>query len=443
MMYLASLDETNQYYIRLAMPGYDVSSLVDSVLLYGSLALVGVMGISVISDYFLTKKALLPLREQADKLSSIVGGPSSDKKDDELDDISKDINEADTLIKDKISTLTSEKEKLSFILDSMNQGLLVCDADLKISLINKAAKVFFGTEQIDEGSSWVKVTIDPKINEAGEKAASQETEEEIKISKDGRYYLINIYSLHQPWLAKEKRHGVGLTITDITSEYTLAQSKRDFFANASHELKSPLTCIIGNAELIKEGVVSSKEEVDSSLNEILSESKRMNEIIIQMLQLSELENKIQEPKENVSFKLITTKLFNDLQNEATKKKVELKLTGEDFSFLMAPSDASSLLGNLLENAIRYNKEGGIVKVEIAASLREITVEDNGIGIPKEDLGRIFERFYRVDKAKSKKLGGTGLGLAIVKHITLNYGIAIKVDSKLGEGSRFTLRFPVD
>ena len=214
--------------------------------------------------------------------------------------------------------------------------------------------------------------------------------------------------------------------------------KKEFFANASHELKSPLTSIIGYQELIKEGIIKDNNEIKNISEKTLKESIRMKNIVLDMLELSKLESKEVKEIERLNLKEIIEDIISS--NEVLIKQKNIKITAnlKDFYINSSFEDIQKLLSNIISNAINYNNING----EMVLILKDnsFICKDTGIGIKKEDLPRIFERFYRVDKSRSKENSGTGLGLAIVKHICLNYHYKIKVDSKFGLGTTFTIIF---
>ena len=214
--------------------------------------------------------------------------------------------------------------------------------------------------------------------------------------------------------------------------------KREFFANASHELKSPLTSIIGYQQLIQQGILTTNEEIQDATLRTIKEAQRMNKLIIEMLDLSRLENNVQTILEDVNVSKIINDCIQELQQSIEKKKIQLITKLDDVTLVASQSDLYKLIKNILDNSIVYNNENG--KIEINLSKNELIISDTGIGISKEDLDHIFERFYRVDKARSKESSGTGLGLSIVKHICLLYGYKIDVDSKLGKGTKITILF---
>ena len=218
--------------------------------------------------------------------------------------------------------------------------------------------------------------------------------------------------------------------------------RQQFSANVSHELKTPLTSISGFAEILKNGGTDEKTTIDFATT-IFNESQRMISLVNDIIKLSKLDEKsICDQKEEISLKKMTEEIFNILSNAAKRKNISLQLSGDDGNILGVSSVIYEMVYNLVDNAIKYNKENGIVKVLISTSAKEvlISVSDNGIGIPKGETERIFERFYRVDKSRSKESGGTGLGLSIVKHGAKYHNAKVSVVSKEGEGSTFTIIF---
>ena len=194
--------------------------------------------------------------------------------------------------------------------------------------------------------------------------------------------------------------------------------------------------------MIEQGFLETKEEVKEALEKIRQEGKRMNDIISEMLDLSRLESESKSEEYKVlSLQEALEHNINLLLTSANEKNIEIRIEGENFSVYLIKEDLDILLKNLLENAIRYNKQNGKVLISLVKEKHLLSIQDTGIGIPEESLSRIFERFYRVDKSRSRKLGGTGLGLSIVKHICTNERIQIHVASKLDEGTTFTLTFP--
>lgn len=440
MMYIASKDKTNTYYIRVAIPLGSINEILKITILTSTITLIIVLCLSVIIDIFIIDKSLRPLKEDTKRLAHIINSDFiENNEDDDLESISYQIDKTRDLINDKIKFLTLEKEKFNFILNKMNQGLLILDNNKNIQLFNDKIPLIF-SNQIKENDKLTSLTILPEIQEAYKNAINhQNSKFDIQISN--KYYLINVDYLKEEWLANSSNDGVMMTFVDMTEKKNLENAKRDFFSNASHELKSPLTTILGYTEMIKNGFFTSEEDIKEAEDKIIFESNRMNEIVKEMLDLSRLESEDSNKTiENLSISSNIKSSLSLFEKELKDKNITINLENEDFNVTMDKEDLNLLLKNLLENAIRYNKENGSINIKINKSLKELSISDTGIGIPKNDLNRIFERFYRVDKARSRKLGGTGLGLSIVKHICLNYSIKIKVDSILDVGSTFTLDF---
>lgn len=224
-----------------------------------------------------------------------------------------------------------------------------------------------------------------------------------------------------------------------------AQMRQEFTANVSHELKTPLAAISGYAELIENGMAPSESETKRFAGEIHSNANRLLTLINDIIRLSQLDaDSGEEEKEPVNLKEIAETCVNMLQMNAEKHRVSLTFEGESVLILSTRQMTEELVYNLCDNAIRYNKEGGSVHVMVkdGAGKAVLTVKDTGIGIPKEHQDRIFERFYRVDKSRSKSMGGTGLGLAIVKHILPKAEADLSLESREGVGTRITVTFPV-
>ncbi len=192
--------------------------------------------------------------------------------------------------------------------------------------------------------------------------------------------------------------------------------------------------------MIKNGFLTSKDEINDALDRILFESKRMNEIVIEMLELSRLETSNVSSKETLSIRNTALNILNIFKQNIESKGIEVILSNDDFNTLISSEDLYSLIKNVLENAIRYNKDNGKIYINIDSSKKQLSIKDTGIGIDDKYKDRIFERFFRIDKARSRKLGGTGLGLSIVKYICINNSIKIELDSKKGEYTAFTFTF---
>ena len=222
----------------------------------------------------------------------------------------------------------------------------------------------------------------------------------------------------------------------------VANMRKEFSANVSHELKTPLTSISGYAEIMKDGLVR-PEDMKTFSERIYNEASRLITLVEDIMKLSKLdEGAVELEKEEVDFYMLTREICSRLAPQAEKRHVRVEVTGEPVHYLGVRQVLDEMLYNMIENAIKYNKEGGLVSVWVGNTLQgiKIIVRDTGIGIPKEEQKRIFERFYRVDKSHSKATGGTGLGLSIVKHGALMHGAKIHVESEVNKGTKMELIF---
>lgn len=437
MIFLACKLDHFFIYLRVAMPIKSINYIMNQFILYSTIMMVGVLVIALVLDYLFINHELKPLREESMKLARIVSSDNVES-DNEIESISESITKTEILIQEKVDDLIDEKEKLNYIINTMNQGIIILDAKENILLINYFAKTLFHSSKCDTLTS---LTISPEIHDVYT-ASLNDKENSIIMKHNDRTFLISSHPIKDVWV-KENEKGAALLLVDITEEQRLESAKKDFFANASHELKSPLTSILGYTQMIKEGFLTEKADVDDALSKIQSEGKRMNEIIIGMLELSRLESEVKNKSDEVtSLNEVIQEELVQFDTEITKKNIKIVISGDNFLVNISKEDVSSLVKNLIENAIRYNRDNGTVYISLDKEHNTLTIKDTGIGIAKEDQDRIFERFYRVDKARSRKLGGTGLGLSIVKHVCNNDGIQIKVESEIGKGSSFILTFPV-
>ena len=320
----------------------------------------------------------------------------------------------------------------------MNQGLVLLNDEGKIELINKYSLSLFNFEQdyiLDK--NYMYLFRDMLIQEKIENCIKNNKEEQLIFDLDGRKFLLYINNLKTSWSNASNSH-VALLMVDVTLQENMNSLKREFFANASHELKSPLTSIIGYQQLINQGILTSNEEIQDATLRTIKEAQRMNKLIIEMLDLSRLENNVQTILEDVNVSKIINDCLQELKPSIEKKNIQVIAKLDDVNLVASQSDLYKLIKNIIDNSIVYNNENG--KIFISLNKNELTIKDTGVGISKEDLEHIFERFYRVDKARSKESSGTGLGLSIVKHICLLYGYKINVDSSIGKGTKITISF---
>jgi two-component system phosphate regulon sensor histidine kinase PhoR len=349
---------------------------------------------------------------------------------------------------DKITLeLNHSNSSLKAILKSIPCAVVAVDRDKKIVMFNDMARDFFAIPKDAEGKYFIErvryVSMEKMIDRALSTKKNVEEERPIVSLDDESIYKINA----APIKIQNKVSGAVLLAQDITDIRHLEMMRRDFAANVSHELKTPLTVINGFIETIKTEQQLDKKTRDKFLDIISMETDRLSRLIEDILTLSEIETGVLSHVENVNVDECIGKSVELLRKKAEKKDITLEKN------LLCPKvtvqgngdRVTQMAINLIDNAIKYTPEGGRVTVSTSKSGENcmIIVEDNGIGISMEDQRRLFERFYRADKSRSRELGGTGLGLSIVKHIVSSMNGRVLVKSAPGRGSVFTVIFPID
>lgn len=330
-------------------------------------------------------------------------------------------------------------------LGGMREGLVVVDRDLRVVASNPAAYELFSTaENTLQSQRLTELTRDTAIYGAFTEALQGEERSGIKIEthgRDGKIFDLRVV----PLIASDKREVQGAIgiFFDITKLERLEHVRQEFLSNVSHELRTPLTAILAFVETLEENSIPADDR-QRFLSIIRRNANRMHGLIDDILELSAIEaGNIQVIPEEVALQHIVNDVITSLNGGAAQNRVTLenKVHG-DVRVIADPRRLEQMLTNLIDNAIKFNREGGRVTVRYENGNRDrIFVEDTGEGIPAQHLQRLFERFYRVDRARSRDLGGTGLGLAIVKHLARAHGGEIAVESKLGEGSRFVIELP--
>lgn len=319
------------------------------------------------------------------------------------------------------------------MIDSITGGILVFDGNSRIYTASEDAKGYLDLPDNAIGMHKSEAIHDEELQRCislAEKGESSLTE----YTAHG----ITLRVLVDPVIFSNQIVGTMLLLLDMGEQLTLQKLKREFTANVSHELKTPLTSISGYAEMIAEGIAD-PSDVPEFASRIQKESARLLALISDIIRLSSLDEGVADENEEVDIAEIADECRDVLLKSANDHGVELSLSTEEMIVMGSRSLLSELIYNLMDNAIRYNREGGSVFVTVKG--RTLTVSDTGIGIPEEHIPHIFERFYRVDKSRSKQTGGTGLGLAIVKHIAERHGASISIESKEGKGTSISVVFP--
>ncbi len=366
---------------------------------------------------------------------------------DEIGDLAQALNAMSEEIKDKIGNLNSESAKLDLVLSSMFEGVIVTDADEKIILMNPSLRKIFLIDTDPQGKKPLEVIRNTAVDDMVEKiiqGKQQLTTEEIVISiPEEKILKVN----GVPIMSNNRLEGAILVFHDITELRRLERVRQDFVANVSHELRTPISSIKGYAETLLEGALKDKVNAREFVDIIYQDANRLAALINDLLDLS----KIESGKLKMSFTVLDPgvlikKGLTVIENQAKAKSITLKTDIPlDLPEIQADETRfSQVMINLLDNAIKYSSEGAqvIISAKVADSYLQIDISDTGMGISEDDLPRIFERFYRVDKARSRELGGTGLGLSIVKHIVSAHGGQVWVKSELGRGSTFSFTIPL-
>lgn len=365
----------------------------------------------------------------------------------ELGEFAKNYNEMIKSLYNTFDELEYKNLQLRSILKSISNGILAIDIEGNILLINDEAKKMINCpkEVMVEGRN-ISFAIRNNLilKQIMMFMGSKVNEKTIINMEDGRFLRIK---LDPVYLQNNKSIVIGsiVNIEDISERVRAENMRKDFVANVSHELKTPLTSISGFAETLKLNENIDKETRNRFLTIIDGEANRLRRLIEDILTLSFIENDKKEEKEAINLYSVYRRVEDMLMISARTKNISLNCNADETIKIAANADyVKQIILNLVDNAIKYTPENGNVNVKIFADKDDavIKVSDTGMGIPKEDQARIFERFYRVDKARSREIGGTGLGLAITKHIAMNLGGTISVESELEKGSTFTVRIPI-
>ena len=337
----------------------------------------------------------------------------------------------------QVRELKRKTDEFAQITGSLREGLVLLDERGYVLSINPAAQRLFGVDAGCVGQDFLVVDRSRELDSAIA-AAMSEGHSELRAERAGRIWQFDISRIDT---AGEQR-GAALLAFDITEHENAEQSRREFTANVSHELKTPLQGIIGSAELLESGMVK-QEDVPRFVGHIRAEAQRLVTLIGDIIRLSQLDEGDEMPRESVDLLSVAKEAAQDLQGAAEARNVTISVEGKSVQINGVRRLLYETIYNLCDNAVKYNREGGSVRVQVdeADGKASIRVADTGIGIAPEHQSRIFERFYRVDKSHSKASGGTGLGLSIVKHAVAYHHGEITLESEVGKGTAITVSFP--
>lgn len=391
--------------------------------------------LSVLIANSLTKKIIQPINRLR------IDRPLENDIYEELSPFLQKIHLQNRKIKEQFEKMRHQQVELEAITSNMSEGIIVVDGQLRILSINNAAKkLMCALNQNFIDKSIIALNREQMfIKKIAQAIEGKKTEYRMKNNDEKHLQIFN-----NPVQIDGKIRGCVILIVDISEKYEVEQSRREFTANVSHELKTPLTSISGYAELISNGMAK-PEDIKSFAQKIQNESARLLELVNDIIKLSKLdEGAIMKLKfEKVNIKNLLLNVENRMRVYAHKKNIKMHIKSDDINVLCVSYMLEEAIENLCSNAIKYNKDGGNVWIDTKEYSNKICIEvkDDGIGIAENDKKHIFERFYRADKSHSKTIEGTGLGLAIVRHALQIHGGSVDVHSKEGEGSIFIMILP--
>ena len=438
---VTSLNDDQNVILRVAVWSAEINDYIFTTLPFLITALVISALVAGLFSKGLSNNITKRITGISDSLKSVNEGNylplPAEAADREFQDILLEINELNSKTVSHIQSEENQREKLNAVLDNISQGIIALSASQKIAFVNGSALRLFG-----KTASCISDDLEELIPDRGllESIIRATTPEGYRFEYTmGHQILMVEVIVPQGKLLKDELEHI-IILSDITSEKELAKQKEEFFANASHELKTPLTAMLGLSELALSKTTD--ETVHKHLERIHKESLRLSELISDMLKLSKLET-LQEDitKTPVKIQDIAAEVLSELSESIRKKGITASVTGQ-VTVMADEKRMYELLQNLCSNAVSYNKEGGFLSVilEETETHARIRVKDTGIGISEENIPHLCERFYRVDKSRSKKTGGTGLGLAIVKHICALYKAEISIESQVGIGTEVWISF---
>jgi len=413
-------------------------------------ALLLVFLLSIAFSFVISFTVSSRLEELAKIARAVAQGDFSKKpyiySKDEIGDLAMALSYMSDEIKNKIDIIRKETAKLDVILSSMFEGIMVVDAKGYIVMMNPSLRKMFLVDSDPEGKTPIEVVRNPQIQDVMDKIIKEKCRffsKEINITyPEEKVLKINAVEI----IKKDILEGGVLVFHDITELRRLERIRQDFVANVSHELRTPVSNIKGYAETLLEGAMDDKENAKEFMGIIYQEASRLSNLIDDLLDLSKIESgRVKMEFIPLDIAPVLKRTFGVLEKTIKEKNLSVSINiPEGLPQVLADEKRlNQVFLNLLDNAVKYTNEGGAINVVAFESGRfvQIDITDTGIGIPEIDLPRIFERFYRVDKARSRELGGTGLGLSIVKHIVLSHGGQVWVKSRPGQGSTFSFTIP--
>ena len=392
-----------------------------------------VVGLSVLTAKYTAKRLVQPLN-QLD-----LDAPLENPAYEEISPLLRRIDHQQKELGHQEQLLLQRKGEFDTIISKIREGMILLDKNGQIISMNPAAQSLLQTDESSIGKEILELVRNIQLHQLIEEGVAGRKGETI-FNVDQTTYKV----LARPVISEDQLTGMVLLFFDVTDQWQAEQMRREFTANVSHELKTPLHIISGYSEMLRNQLVS-EDDVQVFAQKIYTESQRMVQLVEDIIHLSLLDESPQIAMEDLDLHQLAQESLESLSGKASQKQIALHLKGEEAQIQGNRALLSSVIYNLCDNAITYNQSKGDVFVTINKTDQKVVLEvkDTGIGIPKDEGDRIFERFYRVDKSRSKKVGGTGLGLSIVKHALKCHGASIQVDSQIGKGTRMIVTFPVE
>lgn len=393
--------------------------------------------LAILLSVFLAKRASRNLVKPLNNLD--LNDPLSNDVYEELSPLLRHMAQQNKQIALQMDELSRSQNEFNAITSNMSEGLIVLNKDGVVVSLNTAARKIFEAEEDSIGKDFLTIDRTPEISRAIKETLSGK-KQELEYEKNGRNYDLCINQI----VEKDEVIGVLLLAIDNTEKIRAEQNRREFTANVSHELKTPLQSIIGSADLIESGLVK-PEDMPRFIGHIKTDAARLVSLVSDIIRLSQLDENTEMNWENVDALSVAKEALEMVGPIAESRNISLTIKGEPAPLTSVHKLLYDIIYNLCDNAVKYNKEGGFVKVNVktAGDKVQVAVSDNGVGIAPADQSRVFERFYRVDKSHSRESGGTGLGLSIVKHAVAYLKGSISLESTLGKGTTITVSFPAE
>jgi len=437
--YSATLTERTLYYARALNDGTVLRISVSQITVF-ALVLMMLQPIMVVGVLAVILSAVLA-RQMAKRIVRPLNlldldHPLENDAYEELAPLLRRIYQQSQQISEQVRNLQEKTDEFTQITGHMKEGLVLLDKHEKVLSINPAAQRIFGAETACNGQGFLTIDRSHDLNLAIQ-AALEKGHSEIRIERKGREFQLDISRIE----SEDVVVGAVLLAFDVTEAALAECSRREFTANVSHELKTPLQSLLGSAELLKNGLVR-QEDIPHFSGLIHREVARLVALVDDIIHLSQLDESATVVWESVELLETAKSVADALQGVAAKKHVRISVSGENVWVNGVRNFIYEMIFNLCDNAIKYNVEGGLVEITISGGEKEprISVRDTGIGIPAQYQSRVFERFFRVDKSRSKISGGTGLGLSIVKHIAQYHHAAVELQSIVGSGTTVLITF---